>query len=240
MVDPSLVSLVVPVYNEAPRVAEGLRVIKGYLAGLAPASEVVLVDDGSTDDTVALARPFLSDTDQLLQEPHRGKGGAVRAGMLQARGDAVIFLDIDLATPVTFVEPCLQRLRAGADIVIGSRRSAEARIERRQAWLREALGRGFSLLSRVTTGARVTDFTCGFKGFTREAARAVFSRQRIDNWSFDAEILFLAGRLGLRVVELPVVWRDDTRTKVRLGRDIFGSLAGLMAIRLNHLRGRYR
>jgi hypothetical protein len=106
--------------------------------------------------------------------------------------------------------------------------------------VRELLGQGFSFLSRVVTGASVSDFTCGFKGFRRPAARAVFSRQAIDNWSFDSEILFLAGRLGLRVEELPVVWTNDARTKVRLGRDILGSLAGLLAIRLNHLRGRYR
>jgi dolichyl-phosphate beta-glucosyltransferase len=240
MRDPALVSLVIPVYNEASRVAAGLRAIKAYLGAFGTPTEVVVVDDGSTDKTVDLARPFLSERDLLLQEPHRGKGGAVRAGMLRARGDVVVFLDIDLATPVTFVEPCVQRLRQGADIVIGSRRSAEARIERHQAWLREWLGRGFSLLSRVTTGTHVTDFTCGFKGFTREASQAIFSRQRVDNWSFDAEILFLAARLGLQVEELPVVWRDDSRTKVRLGRDILGSLSGLLTIRLNHLRGLYR
>ena len=160
--------------------------------------------------------------------------------MLRASGDLIIFLDIDLATPLTFIEPCVARLRGNADVVIGSRRTAEALIARHQARLRELLGRGFSLLSRIVTGTQVSDFTCGFKGFRRDAAQAVFSRQRVRNWSFDAEVLFLAARLGLRVEELPVVWTDDTRTKVRLGRDIFGSLAGLFTIRLNHLLGRYR
>jgi dolichyl-phosphate beta-glucosyltransferase len=102
------------------------------------------------------------------------------------------------------------------------------------------LGQGFSFLSRVVTGAGVSDFTCGFKGFRRAAAQAVFSRQTIENWSFDAELLFLVTRLGLRIEELPVVWSNDARTKVRLGRDILGSLAGLLAIRMNSLRGRYR
>lgn len=232
-------SIVVPVYNESPRVVAGLHALNLHLAGLGLTSEVVVVDDGSGDDTVSLARPLMSATSQILLEPHRGKGGAVRAGMLRARGEFVIFLDIDLATPLRFIEPCVERLRQGADVVIGSRRTPDARIERHQAFLREFLGQGFSLLSRLFTGADVSDFTCGFKGFRHEAAQAVFSRQRVENWSFDAEVLFLTKKLGLRVEELPVVWRDDARTKVRLGRDILGSLGGLLTIRLNHLLGRY-
>jgi dolichyl-phosphate beta-glucosyltransferase len=234
------ISIVVPVFNEASRVVQGLGALNTYLSGLSAASEVVLVDDGSTDDTVALAAPCMPPGGQLLAEPHRGKGGAVREGMLRARGEYVVFLDIDMATPLSFIGPCLDRLRAGADVVIGSRRSPHARIARHQPRLREWLGRGFSFLARVMTGSAVSDFTCGFKGFRRAAAQAVFSRQRIENWSFDAELIFLAARLGLRVEELPVVWSNDARTKVRLGRDIFGSLAGLITIRLNQVRGAYR
>jgi dolichyl-phosphate beta-glucosyltransferase len=233
-------SVVVPVHNEAPRVVAGLQELTSYLGTLGLASEIVLVDDGSSDETVRLAQPFLPATAQLLKEPHRGKGGAVRAGMLRARGELIIFLDIDMATPLRFIPPCVERLRASADVVIGSRRTAEARIERHQARLREMLGQGFSMLSRLVTGTRVSDFTCGFKGFRRDAAQAIFSLQRIENWSFDAEVMFLTSRLGLRVEELPVVWTNDTRTKVRLGRDILGSLAGLLTIRLNHALGRYR
>jgi len=234
------VSVVVPVYNEARRVEAGVRALAAHLAGLETPAELVLVDDGSTDGTVSLARPMLPPGSRVLEEPHRGKGGAVRAGMLDARGAYVIFMDIDLATPVTFIEPCVARLQRGADVVIGSRRTADARIERHQARLREWLGQGFSLLSRIVTGAHVSDFTCGFKGFRREASQAVFSRQRVENWSFDAEVLFLAHRLRLRVEELPVIWHDDERTKVRLGRDIAGSLQGLLAVRVNHALGRYR
>jgi len=234
------ISIVVPVFNEAPRVVRGLQALNEYLAGFRVPGEVVVVDDGSTDDTVALAGPLVPATGQLLAEPHRGKGGAVRAGMLKARGDYVIFLDIDMATPLSFIGPCLDRLEAGADVVIGSRRSPDARIARHQPRVRELLGQGFSFLSRVVTGAGVSDFTCGFKGFRRSAAQAVFSRQTIVNWSFDAELMFLVARLGLRIEELPVVWTNDARTKVRLGTDILGSLAGLLTIRMNDLRGRYR
>jgi dolichyl-phosphate beta-glucosyltransferase len=240
MSDTPQISIVVPVFNEASRVVQGLQALNTYLQGFPVRSEVVLVDDGSTDDTVALAGPCVPPGGQLLAQPHRGKGGAVREGMLRARGDYIVFLDIDMATPLSFIGPCLERLVAGADVVIGSRRSPQARIARHQPRVRELLGRGFSFLARVMTGAAVSDFTCGFKGFRRPAAQAVFSRQRIENWSFDAELLFLVTRLGLRIEEMPVVWSNDARTKVRLGRDILGSLAGLFTIRLNQLRGYYR
>ena len=234
------ISMVVPVYNEASRITSGLQAIVAYARGLPLSSEIVIVDDGSTDETAELARTLLPEgMGRVLEEPHRGKGGAVRAGMLAAAGRAAVFLDIDLATPLHFIEPCVKMIGDGADVVIGSRRTGDARIEQHQGAVREFLGRGYSMLSRVFTGVDVRDFTCGFKGFRREAAQAIFSRQRIDNWSFDSEILFLTRHLGLRLRELPVTWRDDHRTKVRLGRDIATSFGGLLRIRLGQLRGHY-
>ncbi len=233
-------SLVVPVFNEAMRLTDTLPTFVTYLQQAPFTSELVVVDDGSGDGTAAIAAQLVpGGIGRVLTEPHRGKGGAVRAGMLASRGRYRIFMDVDLATPLEFVAPCLARLEAGCDVVIGSRRLAAARIERHQAPLREFLGRGFSLLSRTTSGVRVSDFTCGFKGFSTEAADAIFTRLRLDDWSFDTELLFLARVLGMRVEELPVRWRDDARTKVRLGRDIVGSLSGLVAIRVNQLTGRY-
>lgn len=233
-------SLVIPVFNERDRVRDGLGAVVRYVRGLPWPTEVLVVDDGSTDETVSLAGEALGDCGRVLAEPHRGKGGAVRAGMLAARGRYRIFFDVDLATPLESIGPCLDRLRDGADIVIGSRRTAEARIEQHQGAVREWLGRGYSLLSRLATGVAVSDFTCGFKGFTAAAAQSVFRKQRVMNWAFDTEVLFIATRLGCRIHELPVRWRDDHRTKVRLGRDVLGSLRGLALIRFNHLLGRYR
>jgi glycosyltransferase involved in cell wall biosynthesis len=233
-------SLVVPVYNEALRLEHTLPQFVAFLRQAPWTSELVVVDDGSGDETAALARRLVPlDVGRVLAEPHRGKGGAVRAGMLAATGRCRLFMDVDLATPLEFVGPCLARLEAGADVVIGSRRVAAAAIEQHQPPLREFLGRGFSFLSRTISGVHVSDFTCGFKGFTAGAATAIFPRLLVDNWSFDTEVLFLATALGLRVEELPVRWKDDARTKVRLGRDIIGSLQGLVAIRVNHARGRY-
>jgi dolichyl-phosphate beta-glucosyltransferase len=233
-------SIVVPIFNEAMRLEGTLPQFVSYLQSAPFTSELVVVDDGSGDGTAAMAAQLVPDgIGRVLEEPHRGKGGAVRAGMRASRGRHRIFMDVDLATPLEFVVPCLARLEAGCDVVIGSRRLAAAQIERHQAPLREFLGRGFSLLSRTISGVRVSDFTCGFKGFSSEAADAIFSRLRLDDWSFDTELLFLASALGLRVEELPVRWRDDARTKVRLGRDIVSSLSGLAAIRVNQLTGRY-
>ncbi len=240
--DPRLptLSLVVPIYNESRRLDSTLPEFVRFAAGSGDPLELLVVDDGSTDGSAAMAATLIPPgLGRVLAEPHRGKGGAVRAGMLAAAGRRRIFMDVDLATPLEFVTPCLARLDEGADVVIGSRRVAAARIEQHQAPLREFLGRGFSLLSRTISGVDVSDFTCGFKGFTAEAAEAIFSRTRIDNWSFDTELLFVATRLGLRIEELPVRWRDDARTKVRLGRDIVTSLSGLLTIRVHHVSGRY-
>ena len=235
-----LCSIVVPVFNESHRLAGTLPRFVDFVQQASLATELVVVDDGSDDGTAEQAAVLVPPhVGRVLRMPHRGKGGAVRAGMLAARGGRRLFMDVDLATPLEFVAPCLAGLEAGADVVIGSRRVAEALIERHQSPVRESLGRGFSLLSRTISGVKVSDFTCGFKGFTAPAAEAIFSRLRLDNWTFDTELLFVATRLGLRIDELPVRWRDDARTKVRLGRDVIGSLRGLVAIRRNHLFGRY-
>jgi dolichyl-phosphate beta-glucosyltransferase len=233
-------SIVVPIFNETQRLEATLPHFVTWLSAASVSSELILVDDGSQDGTAALAERLLpAGVGRVLREPHRGKGGAVRAGMLAAQGRYRVFMDVDLATPLEFVTPCLARLQDGVDVVIGSRRVAAAAIEQHQAPMREFLGRGFSVLSRTISGVHVSDFTCGFKGFSAEAATAIFSRLRVVNWSFDTELLFLATRLGLRIDELPVRWRDDARTKVRIGRDIVGSLSGLLAIRVNQLTGRY-
>lgn len=233
-------SIVVPVYNETGRLEATLPAIVAFARDAPFTTELLVVDDGSDDATVDVVRRLLDPScGRVLAEPHRGKGGAVQAGMLAARGRFRLFMDVDLATPLEFVEPCLERLCAGADVVIGSRRVATAAIERHQPALREWLGRGYSWLSRTLSGVQASDFTCGFKGFTAQAAVAVFTRVRIHNWSFDTEALCVASALGLRIDELPVRWRDDARTKVRLGRDIAGSLAGLLAMRVNKATGRY-
>jgi glycosyltransferase involved in cell wall biosynthesis len=235
-------SVVIPAYNEATRIAAPLRRLASHLAAEHPASEIVVVDDGSTDDTVrtvtAIGAELAVPLRVLPGAANRGKGHAVRRGMLEARGTLVLMTDADLSTPIEELAKLLAAVRAGADVAIGSRKMAGAVIEEHQPALREAMGRVFTWLTQMLI-VDVSDVTCGFKLLRREAARAVFSRATLDDWSFDAEALFLVRRLGLTLVEVPVRWRDAAGTKVNRARDAVRSAVGLARIRWNHALGRY-
>lgn len=229
-----LLSVVIPAFDEERRLGPTLDRVRRAL----PDAEIVVSDDGSRDGTVALAR---REGARIVSSPaNRGKGAALRLGMLAAAGDRLLMTDADLSTPLEDLGPLLDALDAGADLALGSRRAPGARIERRQPWLRETLGRGFTFLSQVALGVRVRDFTCGFKLFTRDCARDLFTRLTIDGWGCDAELLFLAARRGWRIRELPVRWANDGDTKVRLGRDVLRSLLDLLRIRRNAASGTYR
>lgn len=236
-------SIVIPAYDEAPRLPATLAAVAGHVRSRELDAEILVVDDGSRDATADVARRHGADHALALRvlghAPNRGKGYAVRVGMLAARGDAVLLTDADLSVPLDHLDAFRERLAAGADAVIGSRRIAGARIAVHQPPQREWLGGVFRGLAAFAVAPGTSDFTCGFKLFTREAARAVFARQRLWGWGYDVEILFLARRLGLRVAEAPVTWSDDRRSRVRLWRDVPRSLADLARIRWNALRGRY-
>ena len=236
----AFLSVVIPAYNEEAAIAHAVETVHEYLASLDVRHEIVVVDDGSTDGTAALATALARRLPvRLLAGPHRGKGAAVKLGVLEARGDAVLFMDADLSTPITEWPKFEPWLREGYDVVIGSRKMPGADVRVHQPALREALGRGFTWLSNVILGSSVSDITCGFKCFASAAARRVFALQRLDGWGFDAENLFVAKRLGLRIKEVPVVWTHDGATKVRLGRDVLRSFLELCAIRLGSWRGHY-
>jgi dolichyl-phosphate beta-glucosyltransferase len=235
-------SVVIPAYNEAARIADPLRRVGAYLHAHHPRSELVLADDGSTDGTAGvvetLSRELGVPVRVLPNDTNRGKGHAVRRGMLAARGALVLMTDADLSTPIDELARLSAAIEAGADVAIGSRKMAGAHIEQRQPALREAMGRVFTMLTRVFV-VNVSDVTCGFKLFRRDAAHAVFARVTLDDWSFDAEALYLTRRLGFRLVEVPVRWRDAAGTKVRRGRDAVQSAIGLARIVMNRARGRY-
>jgi glycosyltransferase involved in cell wall biosynthesis len=240
-VQPEL-SVVIPAYNESARIAAPLRRLADYLAVTHPSSEIVVVDDGSTDDTVRTVTAIgagLPVPLRVLSSPaNRGKGHAVRRGILDARGALVLMTDADLSTPIEELAKLMTAVGGGADVAIGSRKMVGSLIEERQPWLREAMGRVFTWLTQNLI-VNVSDVTCGFKLFRRDPARAVFSRAVLDDWSFDAEALFLVRRLGFRLVEVPVRWRDAAGTKVNRGRDAVRSAVGLARIRWNHAFGRY-
>jgi len=231
-------SVIVPVFNEQERLFHLDEICKYFL----PATEIIVVNDGSTDSTVELLKKYLKkyrNIKIISYVPNRGKGYAVRQGMLAAKGVYRLFLDIDLSTSPKHWPEFSRHLRE-ADVIIGSRRSANAVIAGRQSVLRENMGRVFTWLSRVFLATPVNDFTCGFKVFSADAAQKIFSRSLIDRWGFDAEILFIAHSLGLKIVSLPVTWTNDPNTRVSLFRDTLTSLTDLLRIRWNSLLGKYR
>ncbi len=206
--------------------------------------EVLVVNDGSRDATARVVQEFASGHEgvKLLENPgNRGKGFSVRHGMLKAQGDWVLFTDSDLSAPIEELEKLLEAARRErASVVIGSRALDRSLIQVHQSWFRETAGRIFNLLMRLMTGLPFKDTQCGFKLFDARAAKETFSRQRIERWGFDAEVLFLARKLGFKTVEVPVRWSHAEGTKVNMLSDSANMFLDLLRIRLNYIRGAYR
>jgi dolichyl-phosphate beta-glucosyltransferase len=239
--DDLLLSLIIPAYNEEKRIGPSLAQIITYFQRNRCSYELIVVDDGSTDRTVELVRELIAETQDghLLHAQHGGKGAAVRKGILSAKGQYIFFTDADLSTPITELDKFLEQFNQGYDIVIGSRKITGANVEVHQSWLREFMSKVFIWLTNLILTKNISDVTCGFKGFTHSAAQKVFAIQRVNDWSFDAEILFLAQKYGYTVKEVPVHWRNDPGTKVRLWKDVIRSFLGLLKIRANDWMGEY-
>jgi len=234
---PPALSVVVPALNEEDRLPGTLERITSHLGRRGEAYEVLVVDDGSHDRTAERAEA--AGATVLRNEANRGKGFAVRRGMLAARGGRRLMTDADLSTPIEELDRLGARMDEGHDVVIGSRALPGARIEVRQPWYRENTGRLFNFFVRALAVPGIMDTQCGFKLFSAEAARAVFSAARVDGFSFDVEALFLARKKGYRIAEVPVRWRNDAATRVSLVRG-FLAFPDLLRIRANAWSGRYR
>ena len=240
-------SVVIPVYNEAARIPATLRQVAEYLQPRAETTEILVVDDGSTDETVALIdqysqgnRPRGNQLVRLIrQRENRGKGFAVRTGVMSAQGELILFTDADLSAPIAEAPRLLDALRNGYDIAIGSRGLKPEWIGVHQSQFRESSGKFFNLCLRLLTGLPFRDTQCGFKAFRREAARRIFPLQTIDGFGFDAELLYIARKLGYRTLEMPVHWAHSEGTKVHMVRDGLRMASDLFTIRWNDLRGRY-
>lgn len=210
-------SIVIPAYNEGERLGATLEKVLEYVTEQGWDAEVVVVNDGSRDNTAELALAF-SERDsrlRLVENPgNRGKGYSVRHGMLQAHGEVIIFSDADLSSPIEEMPKLLDALAAGADIAVGSRWMRADLQTKRQSPARQIFGRVFNLLLRLILGLRFKDTQCGFKAFTRQAARTILPLQRIEGWGFDPEILFLARKFGFRVQEVPVRWAHSEGTRI--------------------------
>lgn len=229
-------SVVVPTYEEEGRI--GSTVARLRAAGLSDDVEIVVVDDGSSDDTAGAARAAGADVVVVLPE-NRGKGAAVRAGMLAATGRTIVFTDADLAYPPEQIGRVLEAVEAGADVVIGSRRHVDTTTLVRARRLREVTGRLFNLLTFVVLLGQYRDTQCGMKGFRHEAARLLFSRTRIDRFAFDVEVLHLAERYRLTLREVPVELANTAESSVRLGPDSLRMLWDVFRIRRLAATGAY-
>src|SRR5512146_2837712 len=235
-------SIVIPAYNEGQRITATLDKVLDYLAREHWQAEIIVVNDGSRDDTPAIVRGYAAQHSsvRLLENPgNRGKGYSVRHAMREARGDVLLFSDADLSSPIYEATKLFAALAAGADIAIGSRWLQRELQTERQPFSRQLFGRVFNPLSRLILGLRFKDTQCGFKAFTRGAAQEIFTRQRIERWGFDPELLFLAKKLGFRVAEVPVEWAHDERSKINPLTDGFRMFTEMLTIRWNHLTGKY-
>ena len=229
-------SIIVPAYNEDTRIGLTLKTLAAHLERHFPAFEIIVIDDGSTDSTAEKVRQAAAANNRVALHSlprNRGKGFAVRTGMMLAQGDAVLFTDADLSTPVEEIDLALAELKQGFAVVIASRRHPDSIIARRQSWARELIGRGFNKIIRALFSLPFKDTQCGFKCFTKAAAKAVFARATIDTFSFDVEVLMIATALGYSIKEIPVHWTNAPGSKVRPLRDAATIFRELFALYRN-------
>ena len=235
-------SIVIPAFNETSRIDRTLREVVNCIRSHHWDAEVIVVNDGSTDSTARQVLDFSISAPEvrLIENPgNRGKGFSVRNGLLQARGEIVMFTDADLSAPIEEAELLFTAIQNGADIAIGSRWLDRSRQVHKQPLYRQFFGRCFNMITRSVMGLDFHDTQCGFKAFSRQAAQTVFQLQTIEGWGFDPEILFIATKRGLRIEEVPVTWGHDERSRISYLRDGFQMLREMMVIRRNALMGRY-
>lgn len=242
-------SVVIPAYNEEFNLRTGiLDSVYDYLSEQKYSWEILFVDDGSTDSSLKIAQEFANKHSKfiVLPEPHRGKAGTVTAGVLKADGEIILFTDTDQATPIDQIEKILPKFKEGYGVVIGSRHGREG-----APLIRKVMALGFSFLRLIVLSLPFKDTQCGFKAFTNQAANQIFKRLEIFSQKskskgasvtagFDLEILYIARKLGYKVAEVAVDWHHKEGTKVNPIKDSIEGLRGLMMVRLNAIRGKYR
>lgn len=233
-------SIVIPAYNEEKRLPSSLQQVTDYLAQQSYQAEVIVVDDGSADGTTLVVDEFAAQHPnvRLIKNPHRGKGYAVKTGMLAGQGEHVFFCDADFSMPVAeiakFVPPALN----GYDVAIGSREIAGARRYEEPPY-RHLMGRVFNTVVRLLAVPGIEDTQCGFKCFKRAVVPELFERQTMDGWGFDVELLFIARKRGLKIVEVPVNWYYMSNSRVSPIRDSIRMFREVWQVRLNNWRGLY-
>lgn len=241
------VSIIIPAYNEAERIASSLAQIASFARGYGGIIEILVVDDGSTDATARVVtevgqrhEPGQPEVLLVQHTTNSGKGASIRTGFRAARGDIVLFTDADLSAPITEMPLLIDPIVAGAcDIAIGSRAADPSRIELQQGPFRQIAGRIFNIMVRMVAGLDLLDTQCGFKAFRRAPMLPIFELQRIDGFAFDVELLYIAARRGLRIRELPVRWAHAPGSKVSMLVHTWEMAIDLVRIRLNDWTGKY-
>ncbi len=234
-------SVVIPAYNEEDRLKRTLPQILKFFKSKKYSKEILIVNDGSTDQTSDIVKQFAKKEKTLKLvdlKQNIGKGGALRQGILKSKGTWVLFMDADLSTPLKELDKFWQ-YTSQYPVVIGSRKMSGANVTKRQSFIRENLGKIFTLLTNLLATKGLSDVTCGFKLFKGQVARSIFKKGILNDWSFDAEILFLAQKYQHQIKEVPVKWQNDPRTKVNMLKDGLNSLKGLITIRINDLQNKY-
>ncbi len=233
-------SLIIPTYNEARRVGATIEQARAYLASRDYASEIVVVDDGSTDDTAGVTARAFPDVRVVRYGENRGKGYATREGVLASRGDVCLVYDADASTPIGEIEKLWPEFERGAAVVIGSRALPKSRVEVPQPKHRRVMGRVYNLLLRLLGLTRFRDTQCGFKAFDRRVRDRVFPKLVIDGFGADCELLVAAHEAGLDAVEIPIHWINSTDTRVRPVRHALAMILEVFRVRLRAWRGAYR
>ena len=230
-------SIVIPAYNEEKRIGRYLQSIRNHFKKSHLKIEIIVVDDGSKDRTAVIAKK--SGAKVFTNNPNRGKGYSVKRGMGLAKGNVILFADADGATPITEADKFLRLIESGNDVVIASRSIKGAKLVKKQPWHRMFVGKTFRLLTVVVTGLEFYDTQCGFKMFSKKAAKKVFPKQTIDRWGFDPEILFIAKKYKFKIKETPVSWHDQAGSKVSPIKDGIKMLGELVKVRWNAICGQY-
>ena len=242
------ISYLIPVYNEEKRLIKSAAALRNaVIPAELELEKIIFVNDGSTDETLSLLNKFGQEIENdtgvtveiISYNDNKGKGYAIRKGMAASNSDYTLFFDADMATPLSELEKFIPYMEAGENVIVGTRKNGESTVIKHQPKIREVLGRVYTLLSQAVLNTWVTDFTCGFKAFSRQAKNDIFNRGKIDRWGYDSEILFLAKELGYKIREKAVLWSDDRNSRVKISSAMFTSFIELLRIRLYNVTGQY-
>ncbi|MEK6634755.1 MAG: dolichyl-phosphate beta-glucosyltransferase [Planctomycetota bacterium] len=242
-VEECFLSIIIPAYNEEKRLLPTLSNVCAYLSPKNYPYEIIVVDDGSKDNTLQITQNFAESAKNIIilaNGQNKGKGYSVRKGMLSAKGEYIFFTDADLSTPIEEIDKCLPYLINGYDVVIGSRSMPGSNIIVHQPWYREKMGKIFNFIVNMVLLRGIIDTQCGFKGFKREVAKTVFSRCKIDGFSFDVEALYLSRKFNFKIKEIPIQWENSALSKVSPIKHSLQMFNDLIGIKIKAIKGYYK